>query len=330
MLKIGVIGAGHLGKIHIRLIKELKEVYELVGFHDPDAGVREKVAAEFGIQAYADMHQLIQDAQVIDVVTPTIFHYETAALALKNFKHVFIEKPVTETLEQAKSLLLLESEANVKVQVGHVERFNPAFIKVQDYIQHPLFIETHRLAQFNPRGTDVSVVLDLMIHDIDIILSVVKANIRKISASGVPVVSDTPDIANARLEFDNGCVANVTASRISLKNMRKSRFFQRDAYISIDFLDKKSEIVQMAEDDGSDPFALTLDLGNGKPRKKIIYNKLEVDPLNAIQEELRTFAEAIMEDKKTKVSLSDGLKALDVAYQVIEKIETKTMPFGAK
>lgn len=330
MLKIGVIGAGHLGRIHIRLIKELDEVYELVGFHDPDPAVREKVSADFGITAYPDIHQLIQDAQVIDVVTPTIFHYETAAMALKKFRHVFIEKPVTETLEQAKSLLLLESEANVKVQVGHVERFNPAFLKVQEYINHPLFIETHRLAQFNPRGTDVSVVLDLMIHDIDIILSVVKANIRKISASGVPVVSDTPDIANARLEFDNGCVANVTASRISLKNMRKSRFFQRDAYISIDFLDKKSEIVQMSEDDGNDPFAMTFDLGNGKPRKKIVYNKLEVEPLNAIKEELRTFAEAILHDTKTKVSLSDGLKALDVAYQIIEKIEAKTMPFGAK
>lgn len=319
-----------MGRIHIRLIKELHDVYELVGFHDPDPAVREKVSAEYGIKAYESLGELIDDVQVVDVVTPTIFHYETAAQALRKFKHVFIEKPVTETLEQAKSLQLLEKEAGVKVQVGHVERYNPAFIKAQEYIQNPLFIETHRLAQFNPRGTDVSVVLDLMIHDIDIILSVVRANIRKISASGVPVVSDTPDIANARLEFDNGCVANVTASRISLKNMRKSRFFQRDAYISIDFLEKKSEIVQMAEDDGTDPFALSLDLGNDKPRKKIIYNKLDVSPLNAIQEELRTFAEAIQQDTKTNVSLSDGLKALDVAYQVIERIEAKTMPFGVK
>lgn len=330
MLKIGVIGAGHLGRIHIKLIRELQDIYELVGFHDPDAEVRHKVETEYGIKGFERVGDLIEQVQVIDVVTPTLFHYEMASLALKNFKHVFIEKPVTETLEQAKSLLLLESEAEVKVQVGHVERFNPAFIKAQQHISNPLFIETHRLAQFNPRGTDVSVVLDLMIHDIDIILSVVNANIRKISASGVPVVSDTPDIANARLEFDNGCVANVTSSRISLKNMRKSRFFQRDAYISIDFLEKNAEIVQMDEDDGSDPFALTLELGPGKSRKKIVYNKLDVEPLNAIKEELRTFAESIQQDKKTKVSLSDGLKALDIAYQIIEKIEAKTMPFGAK
>lgn len=330
MLKIAVIGAGHLGKIHIKLIKELSNYYELVGVYDANHEVRNLVEKELNIKAFASLEELINLAQVVDVVTPTVNHHETASFALKNFKHVFIEKPVTETLEQAKNLLLLESEANVKVQVGHVERFNPAFLKAASYISTPLFIETHRLAQFNPRGTDVSVVLDLMIHDIDIILSVVNANIRKISASGVAVVSDTPDIANARLEFDNGCVANITSSRISLKNMRKSRFFQKDAYISIDFLDKTAEIVQMAEDDGTDPFALSLELGNGKARKKIIYNKLEIDPLNAIKEELISFATSINKDTKTKVSLSDGFKALDIAYQIIEKIEAKSIPFVTK
>lgn len=330
MLKIAVVGAGHLGKIHIKLIKELTDLYELVGIYDLNHEVSSAIEKDMGVKAYSSLEELLDKVQVVDVVTPTIYHHETASLALKKFKHVFIEKPVTETIEQAKNLLLLETEANVKVQVGHVERFNPAFIKAASYISSPLFIETHRLAQFNPRGTDVSVVLDLMIHDIDIILSVVKANIRKISASGVAVVSDTPDIANARLEFDNGCVANITSSRISLKNMRKSRFFQRDAYISIDFLEKTSEIVQMAEDDGNDPFALSLELGNGKAKKKIIYNKLEVEPLNAIKEELSSFAHAINHDTKTKVSLSDGFKALDVAYQIIEKIDAKTIPFATK
>jgi predicted dehydrogenase len=330
MLKIAVVGAGHLGKIHIRLIKELNDIYELVGLYDADKVVSKKVEEELGVKAFDSLEELLEKVQVVDVVTPTVSHHETASLALKKFKHVFIEKPVTETIEQAKNLLLLETEANVKVQVGHVERFNPAFIKAASFINNPLFIETHRLAQFNPRGTDVSVVLDLMIHDLDIILSVVNANIRKISASGVAVVSDTPDIANARLEFDNGCVANITSSRISLKNMRKSRFFQRDAYISIDFLEKTSEIVQMAEDDGSDPFALTLDLGKDKPRKKIIYNKLDIEQSNAIKEELRSLAESISQDRKTKVSLSDGFKALDIAYQIIEKIESKTIPFTTK
>lgn len=330
MLRIGVVGAGHLGKIHIRLIRELAEIYMLTGFFDPDPEVRAAVSLEYKVKAYDTLNALIEDVEVVDVVTPTIFHHETAISALKKFKHVFIEKPVTETLDQARNLLLLETEANVKVQVGHVERFNPAFIQAIDHISNPLFIETHRLAQFNPRGTDVSVVLDLMIHDIDIILSVVKANIRKISASGVAVVSDTPDIANARLEFDNGCVANITSSRISLKNMRKSRFFQKDAYISIDFLEKKSEIVQMDEDDGTDPFALSFDLGEGKPKRKIVYNQLEIPPLNAIKEELNAFAQAIMNDTKTKVSLSDGFKALDIAYQIIDKIDSRIIPFTAK
>lgn len=330
MLKIGVIGAGHLGKIHIRLIKELSELYELVGFYDPDHIVQEAIAKEYGIKAFSSPEELMQHVQVVDVVTPTVNHYETASAALRKFKHVFIEKPVTETIDQAKSLLLLETEANVKVQVGHVERFNPAYLSVHHLIQNPMFIETHRLAQFNPRGTDVSVVLDLMIHDLDIILSVVKANIRKISASGVAVVSDTPDIANARLEFDNGCVANVTASRISMKNMRKSRFFQRDAYISIDFLEKKSEVVQMSEDDGNDPFALVLDLGNGKPKKKIVYHQPEVPNANAIKNELISLSEAILYDIKPIVSLSDGYKALDIAHQIVDKIETKTIPIQPK
>lgn len=241
---------------------------------------------------------------------------------MRKSKHVFIEKPVTETVEEAKMLMELAREADVKVQVGHVERFNPAFQSAIPYLNKPMFIETHRLAQFNPRGTDVPVVLDLMIHDIDIILSVVKSGIKRVSASGVAVVSDTPDITNARIEFDNGCVANLTASRISMKNMRKSRFFQKDAYIGVDFLTKELEVVRMEDVQGEpDPLDIIFDLGEGKPVKKILFDKPELEATNAIKEELRTFGEAIVNDTATIVSLEDGFRALDVAQQVLDKLK---------
>jgi predicted dehydrogenase len=322
MLKIGVLGAGHLGKIHIRQIRELSAVYDLQGFFDPDASNAAAVAAEFGLKAFGSMEELIAAVDVVDVVTPTINHFECANKALRMSKHVFIEKPLANTVQEARDLMRLAKEADVKVQVGHVERFNPAFISALPYLGQPMFIETHRLAQFNPRGTDVSVVLDLMIHDIDIVLSVVKSSVKKISTSGVAVVSDTPDIANARIEFDNGCVANLTASRISLKNMRKSRFFQKDAYISVDFLKKSTEVVRLKEVEGTpDPLAVILDLGEGKPSKQIWFENPSVDESNAIREELRTFAQAILEDKKPQVTIEDGFEALHVAHQIADKLK---------
>lgn len=321
MLKIGVLGAGHLGKIHIRLLLELKNEFELVGFYDPLPENAEKVKEEYNIPFFNSVEALLDVVDCIDIVTPTLSHYECAALALRKSKHVFIEKPVTETVQEAKTLMNLSHEANVKVQVGHVERFNPAFQGALPYFNRPMFIETHRLAQFNPRGTDVPVVLDLMIHDLDIILSVVKSNIKRISASGVAVVSDTPDIANARIEFDNGCVANLTASRISMKNMRKSRFFQKDAYISVDFLTKELEVVRMEDVVGeAGPFDMVLELGEGKAAKKILFDKPNLDEVNAIKEELRTFHHAIVNDETPVVSLEDGYKALDVAHQILEKL----------
>jgi len=322
MLKIGVLGAGHLGKIHIKCIQETKE-YELIGFYDPDETVSAQVEKDFGIPGFRDIQGLIKSVDVVDIVTPTISHFECATQALKEFKHVFIEKPVVNTPEEAKQLIALANEAEVKIQVGHVERFYPAFTAAIPYFTQPLFIETHRLAMFNPRGTDVPVILDLMIHDIDIVLSVVKSNIKKINASGVPVVSDTPDIANARLEFDNGCVANLTASRISMKNMRKSRFFQNDAYISVDFLDKTAEILRIenVSDPGKvDPLAMLLDLGKGKGTKQIIFDKPEIKPVNAIKTELESFAKAININQTPLVSIDDGYAALDVAYKIIEKM----------
>ncbi len=321
MLKIGVLGAGHLGKIHLKLIKEIP-AYELVGFYDPDPKVAAETAELLGIRNFDSMEELIDLVDVVDIVTPTLSHYACASKALKNSKHVFIEKPITNTIEEAKSLMALSQEASVKVQVGHVERFNPAFTAGRAYLDNPMFIETHRLAQFNPRGTDVSVVLDLMIHDIDIILSVVKANIRRISASGVAIVSDEPDIANARLEFDNGCVANLTASRFSLKNMRKSRFFQRNAYVAIDFLTKETEVVKMRDIDGeADPFSMSIDLGQGKGSKEIFFEKPKVELNNAIKDELSAFADAILNDTTPLVTVEDGYKALEIAYKIVEKLK---------
>jgi predicted dehydrogenase len=325
MLKIGVLGAGHLGKIHIRLLKELSDVFELVGFVDQSDENAQKVMDDYGIPRFNSIQELIEQVDCIDVVTPTLAHYDCAVQALRNSRHVFIEKPVTETVDEARQLIRLAREANVKVQVGHVERFNPAFQAAVPYLTKPMFIETHRLAQFNPRGTDVSVVLDLMIHDLDIILSVVKSGIKRISASGVAVVSDTPDITNARIEFDNGCVANLTASRISMKNMRKSRFFQKDAYISVDFLDRQLEVVRMEDVQGeADPFDVVLELGNGRPAKKILFDKPELPEMNAIKEELHAFALSIMNDEVPPVPLEAGALALEVAHQIIEKINVNS------
>jgi predicted dehydrogenase len=323
MLKVGVLGAGHLGKIHLRCLQNLTEDYQLMGFYDPNTENAKSVAQEFGLTAYGSINDLIEAVDVVDIVTPTLSHFDCASAAAKKVKHFFIEKPITETPAQAKQLIKLSEEAGVKAQVGHVERFNPAFLAARNYVQSPMFIETHRLAEFNPRGTDVPVVLDLMIHDIDIVLSCVKSNVKKISASGVAVVSDKPDIANARIEFDNGCVANLTASRISLKNMRKTRLFQRDAYITIDFLEKESEVIRMKnvpESSEIDPYAMIMDLGNGK-KKQIYFEKPEAIATNAIQEELRSFAHAINKNTTPSVTLEDGYKALDVAHQILEKIE---------
>lgn len=320
-MNIGVLGAGHLGKIHIKCIKDIPE-YNLIGFYDPDKENSVNVENELGVKSYASIGELLDHVDVIDIVTPTLSHFDCASQAIKKGKHVFIEKPIAASSEEAAELIKLSTEANVKVQVGHVERFNPAFTAVQSFISNPMFIETHRLAQFNPRGTDVPVILDLMIHDIDIVLSIVKANVRKISASGVAVVSDTPDIANARIEFDNGCVANLTASRISMKNMRKTRIFQRDAYIAVDFLKKESEVVRMksVNPDDNDPFAVIIDLGKNKGSKQIFFEKPEIVQTNAIKTELETFYHAINDNTTPLVTIYDGYNALDIAYKIIEKI----------
>lgn len=321
MIKIGVIGTGHLGKIHIKCLLNLPEHFDLIGVFDVNPETAKAIANEFGLIAFSDMDQLIDACDALDIVATTTHHFEIAEKCIRKSKHLFIEKPLTETIEQGKKLLDLAGEANVKVQVGHVERFNPAFTAVEHHFNTPMFIECHRLAMFNPRGTDVSVVLDLMIHDIDIILHVVKSNVKKISANGVAVVSETPDITNARIEFDNGCVANLTASRISLKNMRKTRFFQKDAYISVDFLEKEAEIVKMESLEGeANPFDMVLELGEGKQPKKIFFEKPEVQANNAIKDELESFHNAILENKTPTVSIEDGYNSLLLAHQIIQKV----------
>jgi len=325
MLKIGVLGAGHLGKIHIKCIKEISD-YQLIGFYDTDAANAQQVERELGVKSFHSIDELITKVDVVDIVTPTVSHFECASKALKMAKHVFIEKPLTTSLEEARELIKIAAEANVKVQVGHVERFNPAFLAALPYFSNPMFIENHRLAVFNPRGCDVPVILDLMIHDIDIILSVVKSDIKKISASGVAVISDTPDIANARIEFENGCVANLTTSRISLKNMRKSRFFQKDAYISIDFLTKETEIVNLQEASNEEkPFALIIDPGNNKPKKELSFIKPEINNTNAIKMELQTFYNSIINNTEPPVTIYDGYKSLEIAHRIIEKINNLSL-----
>lgn len=318
MLKAGVLGAGHLGKIHLRLLKQ-SEKFELVGFYDADKDNGKKVEAEFGYKFFETIEQLIDAVDVVDIVTPTLSHFDCARQAIKKGKHIFIEKPITNTVQEAEAIRTLVAEHGVKGQVGHVERFNPAFTAVKDQLDSPMFIEAHRLAEFNPRGTDVPVVLDLMIHDIDVILSVVKSKVKNVSASGVSVISDTPDIANARIEFVNGCVANITASRISLKNMRKTRFFQRDAYISVDFLEKKCEVVKM-KDAPEQPGDFDMILQNAEGIKKQIYfDNPEISANNAILDELESFANAINTNTTPVVTLHDGTEALRVATMIIDQ-----------
>ncbi len=317
MLKAGVLGAGHLGKIHLRLLQQ-SEKYELVGFYDPFTENAQKIAKEFGYKLFDSIDDLIDAVDVVDIVTPTLSHFDCAKQAIEKGKHIFIEKPITNTLQEAEAIRTLASQNHVRGQVGHVERFNPAFTAVKDMIDTPMFIETHRLAEFNPRGTDVPVVLDLMIHDIDVILSVVKSKVKNVHASGVSVISETPDIANARIEFENGCVANLTSSRISMKNMRKSRFFQRDAYISVDFLEKKSEVVKMKDvPENPDEFAMILQNAEGV-KKQIYFDNPDVIENNAILDELESFADAINNNTTPIVSLSQGTEALRVAHMIID------------
>ena len=327
-LKIGVLGTGHLGKIHLKCILSSDKL-ELVGFYDADKNRAVSIANELNIKAFDSMDALIDACEAIDIVTPTVTHFELAKTAILRGRSVFIEKPLTHTVAEGEMLVALKNEKNVTVQVGHVERFNPAFLSLEGAIGQiePVFIEAHRLATFNPRGTDVSVVLDLMIHDIDLVLHLVKSPVKAIHASGVAVVSASPDIANARIEFKNGCVANLTASRLSLKQMRKVRLFQRDAYISLDFLEKNSQIIRLLDKNVADTEGVQsgFELETAMGSKVIDIKMPEPKSVNAIQMELETFAASIFNKTPPPVTIEDGLTALKVAHQIIEAIGDTTL-----
>ena len=322
MLKIGVIGAGHLGKIHLNNWAAIEGV-KLVGFCDTDDENAKIVAEKYALPRFATTNELLDACDAVDIVAPTTFHFELCEAAIKKGKHVFVEKPLANTMDEARALVKLAKEANIKFQVGHVERFNPAFLALKNMALQPMFIEVHRLAQFNPRGTDVSVILDLMIHDIDIILHLVKSNVNYITANGVAVMSDTPDIANVRIEFDNGCVANLTSSRISMKKMRKMRLFQKDAYIGIDFLEKKTEVIKLNTPEDKDVFTFDIETNNGK--KTIAVANPHVQEVNAIKMELEEFKNAILTNTETAGPVLDGFRAMEVAHQILEKISKKTI-----
>ncbi len=320
MIKIAVFGTGHLGKFHLNNWKEIDGV-EICGFFDPNDDNAAAIENQYQIKRFTSAEELMELSDAVDIVAPTLHHFELCEMAIRKGKHVFVEKPLANTMDEARELVKLAKESNLKFQVGHVERFNPAFLALNGYELQPMFIEVHRLAEFNPRGTDVSVVLDLMIHDIDIILHLVKSNVSYISANGVAVMSDTPDIANVRIEFDNGCVANLTSSRISLKKMRKIRLFQKDAYIGIDFLDKKTEVIRLNQPDDKNDFSFDIETNHGV--KTIGISNPLIKQTNAIKMELEAFINAIINNHETPVTIIDGFRALDVAHQILEKINSK-------
>jgi predicted dehydrogenase len=317
ILKVGVFGTGHLGKFHLNNWKEIKDV-ELVGFYDPNDTAAQEVSEKYQLARFLEAERLMDVCDAVDVVAPTNYHFELCEAAIKKGKHVFVEKPLANTMDEARQLVKLAKESNIKMQVGHVERFNPAFLALKDLDLNPMFIEVHRLAQFNPRGTEVSVILDLMIHDLDIILSMVKSEVKNLHASGVAVMTDTPDIANVRIEFNNGCVANLTSSRISMKKMRKMRVFQKDAYIGVDFLNKKSEVIRLKTPKDIDSFIFDIETPKGK--KTIAIANPQIPEVNAIKKELEEFRDSILNNKATVVSEVDGYRAMDVAHQILEKI----------
>jgi predicted dehydrogenase len=321
-LKTGIIGAGHLGKLHAKMLNSIHNC-TLGGVYDINELKSKALSEEFGTEIYEAPDQLLEQVDAVSIAATTSAHYDIAKTCLMKGKHVFIEKPITTTIQQAEEIVQLAADKNLNLQVGHIERFNPALVSLERYILEPMFIQTDRLAQFNPRGTDVAVVLDLMIHDIDIILSLIKSNVKQIDAAGVAVVSDSLDIANARIQFENGAVANVTSSRISQKKMRKMRIFQRDNYISLDFIIGLSEVYRLVpidEDTGSGTLSFG-EIGVGEKRKRVVYEQPEIKEINALQYELQLFVDSVLNNTRPVVSGQDGLRALRVAEQIMQKIE---------
>ena len=325
MLRAGVIGVGRLGSAHAGCYAKIPEV-ELAGIFDSDKALREQVAGRHGCEAYPSLDSLLGEIDIASVAVPTISHFEVAERCLNKGVDVLIEKPLTTTLSEAEQLLRLSQKRGLKLQVGHIERFNPAFLAAKEHIEKPMFIETHRLAQFNPRGTDVDVVLDLMIHDLDLISHVVGQPMTDLRASGVEVITESDDIANVRLNFAGGCVANLTASRISAKSMRKMRLFQRDAYISIDFLNRKSELYKLISiGEGDSKVAEETIVGKipvADSGKTILYSKLRIEETDMLLAEVSSFVRAVKEDTTPEVPPEEGLEALRLALTTIEAISS--------
>ncbi|MCB9218032.1 MAG: Gfo/Idh/MocA family oxidoreductase [Ignavibacteriales bacterium] len=322
MLNIGIIGTGHLGKIHTKLLKEVMRA-NLVGVYDLNTEVAAKVAEELETKSFNNLDEFFENVDAVSIVATTSAHFDLIKKAFEKNVHVFVEKPITSTIEQAEEVVKISQKKNLKLQVGHIERFNSALLSLEKYKLEPKFIQTDRLAQFNPRGTDVAVVLDLMIHDIDIILSLIKSKVKEVRASGVAVVSDNIDIANARIEFENGAVANVTASRISQKKMRKMRMFQRDSYITVDFTTGVSEVFRLISPSNMsmEHFLSFGEIGVGENKKAVVYEQPEIKEVNALKHELQLFVNAVLDDIKPVVSGEDGLRALRVAEIILEKIK---------
>jgi len=318
MIKVGVIGAGHLGKIHLNILSSSN--FDLIGFHDTDLSNSEKLASEKGYKFFKEIDSLIDSIDAAVIVSPTTTHFEIAKKCIDNGKHIFVEKPLTTNSKEARIINTLAENKKIIGQVGFVERYNEAFISCREFIDKPKFIESHRLSDFNPRGTDVSVIMDLMIHDIDIILNINKSKVKKIDASGVSIISSTPDIANARIEFENGCIANLTSSRISLKKMRKTRVFQENAYISINFLEKDFQVVKIRDKDNNDNESSLVIKNNLGQEKVIFFEKPDINKINSIEAELNDFFDSIQNKSESKVSLNDGLLALEVAEEIMSQL----------
>ncbi len=319
MLKVGLIGVGYLGKIHLKILRET-DAFNLVGFYDIDKVTSDTMSKQYDVKAYASGEELMDDCEALIIVTPSNTHFQIASTAIKKGKHVFLEKPITPTVEEAKLLTLLEKEAGVKIQVGHVERFNPAFIAAKPFINKPQYIEVHRLAQYNPRGTDVSVTLDLMIHDLDLLLKIVGSNIKNIYAFGSKTISSTVDMVNARIEFENGCIANLTANRMSLSNMRNIKVYQADSIVNINLLDKVTEVIDIKNADKNSK-NLVVKSGTKLPDKELVFQHPIILPTNAIKEELLAFHNSITTGSKPVVTIEDAIGVLSLAYSIDEKIQ---------
>ncbi|MBN1782993.1 Gfo/Idh/MocA family oxidoreductase [bacterium] len=319
-VKVGVIGTGHLGRFHALNYLQLPQT-ELVGVYDTDQEKSRKIAEECKCRSYPDLDSLLKDVQAVSIAVPTDKHFEIAGEVLSRDIHCLIEKPITETVTQAETLVRMAAVQHLVLHTGHIERYNPAVLALKGLPIQPAFIEAHRLAPFKPRGIEVSVILDLMIHDIDIVLSMMTTPLESVAASGVAVVSDTIDIANARLKFADGCVANLTASRISQKTMRKMRLFQKDTYITIDFQDKEVEIYALGEPESDKDFVLG-EIGVGDKKRKVLLKKPDAGDHNALLLELETFIRAVRGEKMSGVSGRAGREALAVAVEILRQIRS--------